>query len=186
MAQEVEILSLSRNGLLTWTNASLNRTCRVEWASSAQGPWSRNWDSLAGIVITNHVTECSVPMFYRVVSSGPPPPLITNMSASAALILVASRYGDPAFAILDVRTPSEYAPRHIKSAMNLDYYATAFEANLNQLDKSKSYLVYCASGSRSSRATDRMRQLGFQTVYSMSTGFSTFAALAGASVYLEP
>jgi phage shock protein E len=185
-AQEVQIESLSRNGLLTWTNASLSVTCRVEWAASVDGLWSSSWDALTNIVITNRVTERSVPMFYRVVCSAPPAPMITNISALAALALVASHPGDTNFAILDVRTPTEYAPRHIKGAVNLDFNSTTFKDNLGKLDRAKSYLVYCASGNRSRQATEVMRQLGFLQVYNMTVGFGAFAALAGALAYLEP
>jgi len=187
IAQEVRIESLSRNGLLTWTNTSLSVTCRVEWASSVDGPWTSSWDSLTNIVITNHVTERGVPMFYRVVCSTPPAPMITDVSAQTALALVASHQGDTNFVILDVRTPAEYAPRHIKSAINLDYYSQPFFEDLGKLDRAKAYLVYCGSGYRSGRTTDEsMRALGFLQVYNMTVGFSAFAALDGASAYLEP
>jgi rhodanese-related sulfurtransferase len=185
-AQEVEILSLSRNGVLTWTNSTLNVTCRVEWAAAAQGPWYNNWASLTNLVITNHVIERPVPMFYRVVSSAPPPPLITNITADVALGLIMSRSSDPNFVILDVRTPSEYATRHVKKAVNINFYDANFSDALSALDKAKTYFVYCASGTRSGNATSLMRQLGFQQVYNMTTGFSTLAGLNGASAYLEP
>lgn len=181
-AQEIQILSLSQNGLLVWSNATLNATCRVEWASSVQGPWSSSWDSLASIVVTNHVTECSVPMFYRVVCAQ----LVTSITAEAALALLNSHKGDTNFMVLDVRTAGEYAPRHIKGAINLDYYAANFDASLGNLDKGKTYLVYCASGHRSGLTADKMRPLGFLQVYSMMSGFSTFAALSGAAEFLEP
>jgi hypothetical protein len=71
---DVEILSLGRNGLLSWTNSSLNVTCRVEWAATVDGPWHGSWESLANIVVTNSVTSCEVPMFYRVVAMVPLPP----------------------------------------------------------------------------------------------------------------
>jgi len=184
-AQEVQIEALSQNGLLAWTNISLSVTCRVEWAASAQGPWHGSWDSLTNIVITNHETERSVPMFYRVVCT-PPAPLITNITAPTALALIASHSGDTNFVVLDVRTPAEYAPRHIQGAVNLDYYATTFERSLGDRDRTKSYLVYCASGNRSRQATEVMRKLGFLRVYNLTVGFSTLAALSGAAAYLEP
>lgn len=182
---EVAIQSLSRNGLLTWTNASLNVTCRVEWAASAQGPWSSSWESLTNITITNLVTTKAVPMFYRVVCS-PPPPWRTNVTAQTALSLVQANAGDPSFAILDVRTPGEYGGRHLKAAVNVDFYSSTFEASLALLDRNRTYLVYCASGNRSGQAASVMQRLSFLRIYNMTQGFSTFAGLPGAAAWLEP
>ena len=181
-AQQIQILSFSQNGLLTWSNATLSATCRVEWASSVQGPWCSSWDSLASIVVTNSVTQCSVPMFYRVVCAQ----VATNITPEAALALLSSHQGDTNFVVLDVRTPDEYAPRHIKGAVNLDYYSTNFDASLAVLDRGKLYLVYCGSGRRSGWTADKMRTLGFLQVYNMLNGFSAFAALSGADQFLEP
>jgi rhodanese-related sulfurtransferase len=181
-AQQIQILSLSQNGLLTWSNATLNATCRVEWASSLQGPWFSSWDALASIVVTHHVTQCSVPMFYRVVCAQ----LVTNITPAAPLALLNSHKGDTNLVILDLRTPAEYAPRHIKGAVNLDYYAANFDASLGSLDRGKLYLVYCGSGRRSGWTADKMRTLGFLQVYNMTGGFSTFADLSGAAEFLEP
>lgn len=184
IAADVQILSLSRNGLLTWTNASLNVTCRVEWAASAEGPWYGSWESLSAIVVTNQITERSVPMFYRVVC----PQTITNIAPAAALTLIADHQGDTNFTILDVRTQPEYAPRHIKNATNLDFRSVSptFADLLRSLDKARMYLVYCGSGSRSAQATELMRGQGFLVVYNMTSGFGTFAVLPGAAPYLEP
>lgn len=181
-AQEIEILSLSRNGLLAWSNATLNATCRVEWAASLQGPWHSSWDSLASVVATNRVTERPVPMFYRVVC----PQVVANITPATALAMLNDHKGDANLTILDVRTPGEYAPRHIKGAVNLDYYAASFDASLGSLDKARIYLVYCASGGRSGQTAAKMRSLGFLQVYNMTGGFSAFAALSGAAEFLEP
>ena len=185
-AAEVGIESFSRNGALTWTNVPLNVTCRVEWAASAEGPWHDSWESLTNIVVTNHTTVKAVPMFYRVVCTPPPPPWRSNINAAVALSLVESRSNDPTFTILDVRTPGEYAPRHIKGAVNVDFNSGAFAANVGQLDKYKCYLVYCASGNRSGQASTVMQGLGFTQIYNMSVGFSSFASQPGAAPFLEP
>ncbi|MBM3879028.1 MAG: rhodanese-like domain-containing protein [Verrucomicrobia bacterium] len=184
--QEVKILSLSHHGLITWTNSTLNVTCRVEWASSVDGPWHSSWESLSDIVITNPVTERSVPMFYRVLCSTPPEPSVVNLTGAEALALVQSRSTDPGFAILDVRTPGEYATRHLKHAINLNFYATTFEADLDKLDRTKTYLVYCAAGSRSGQAVEVMRRLRFLDVRNLLGGLGAFAAQPGAAEFLEP
>jgi rhodanese-related sulfurtransferase len=138
----------------------------VEWASAPLGPWHRSWDSLTDIIVTNYVTERSVPMFYRVVYY-PPTPFLENITAEQALAEIISHEQDPDFVILDVRTAGEFATRHIKAAMNLDYYSATFEEQLETLDKTKIYLVYCASGARSSQAVQIMQGLGFLRIYNM-------------------
>jgi rhodanese-related sulfurtransferase len=121
-------------------------------------------------------------MFYRVVCAQ----VVTNITPDVALAMLNSHKGDTNLVVLDVRTLGEYAPRHIKGAVNLDYYAAGFDAALGSLDRGKTYLVYCASGGRSGRTVDKMRPLGFLNVYNMTGGFGTFAALSGAAEFLEP
>jgi len=70
LAAELVITSFPGNGELTWTNsASSHATYRVEWASSATGPWSR-FDALTNLTLisaTSNLVTVKVPMFYRVV-----------------------------------------------------------------------------------------------------------------------
>ena len=72
--------------------------------------------------------------------------------------------------ILDVRTRKEFATARIPKATNLDLYSPDFEQKLARLDKSKPYLVHCASGGRSAEVRDRMKELGFKTIYHMDGG----------------
>ena len=70
----------------------------------------------------------------------------------------------PGTLVLDVRTPAEYLTGHLLQARNLDVTATDFAQQIAQLDPSKTYVVYCRSGKRSSKAIQVMRQQGFQRV----------------------
>jgi len=185
-AQEIKIESLSQNGLLTWTNSNLYATCRVEWASSVNGPWHGSWDALTNIVVTNQTVSVSVPMFYRVVAVIPTVQIITNITPQTALEMITERFGSADFVVLDVRTSGEYVSGHIKQAVNMDYYSTSFQTSLDALDKKKTYLVYCGSGTRSGKAVDIMKTQGFMKVYNLLYGFSTFAAQSGARAYVEP
>ncbi len=73
--------------------------------------------------------------------------------------------------VLDVRTPQEVADGYIKgTALFLDISNPDFEKNINSLDKTKTYLVYCRSGARSSRAAGYMTNNGFGNVYNLSGG----------------
>ncbi len=76
--------------------------------------------------------------------------------------------------ILDVRTRKEFAAGHLAKATNLDLYASDFEKQLARLDKTKPYLVHCAIGGRSAEARDKMKELGFQTIYHMDGGFKAW------------
>lgn len=73
--------------------------------------------------------------------------------------------------ILDVRTPKEYSAGHIAGAKNLDFNSPEFEQALGGLDKTKVYLVHCASGRRSALACEKMKAAGFQNVVEMPDGF---------------
>ncbi len=77
---------------------------------------------------------------------------------------------DQNFVIIDVRTPEEYANGRIEKAINLDYYSETFRDELNQLDKSQTYLIYCKTGERSGITTDIMKDLGFGDAHDMPGG----------------
>ncbi|GGD31189.1 rhodanese-like domain-containing protein [Flavobacterium orientale] len=75
--------------------------------------------------------------------------------------------------ILDVRTPEEFERGVIPKAINIDIYkGQGFIYMLEELDKSKSYYVYCHAGSRSAKACQVMQQLGFEKTYNLSGGIS--------------
>ena len=77
--------------------------------------------------------------------------------------------------ILDVRTPEEFQAGHIRGAVNLDVSASDFQAKAVLLDRSKIYLVHCASGVRSARACDKLNQLDFPNLYNLPGGFRAWA-----------
>ncbi len=77
-------------------------------------------------------------------------------------------------AILDVRTPKEYAEGHIANARMINIYDSDFLNRLSGLDKNKTYFVYCRSGSRSMTALKRMKELGFEKVWNLSGGIGAW------------
>jgi len=95
---------------------------------------------------------------------------IHNLSAPEAQTLIQENQSNPAFVILDVRTPAEYGQGHIAGAQLLNYKSAQFSAGLDQLDKTKTYLVYCRTGNRSSRALQLMETKGFGKIYHLSAG----------------
>jgi rhodanese-related sulfurtransferase len=73
--------------------------------------------------------------------------------------------GNPNFVLIDIRTPEEFESGHIAGAINLNYHTDSFIADLDKLDKSKTYMVYCRTGRRVSDTVGIMVRLGFPTIY---------------------
>jgi rhodanese-related sulfurtransferase len=66
--------------------------------------------------------------------------------------------------ILDVRTSGEFMGGHIPGALNIDIMRPDFNAAISKLDKSKTYLVYCRSGSRSAQACSVLAAKGYKAI----------------------
>lgn len=78
---------------------------------------------------------------------------------------------DPNTLIIDVRTPEEVAEGYVKGTTKfINYNDAHFERALDALDKTKSYIVYCRSGNRSSKALDIMDAKGFTNLYELEGG----------------
>jgi 7,8-dihydropterin-6-yl-methyl-4-(beta-D-ribofuranosyl)aminobenzene 5'-phosphate synthase len=101
-----------------------------------------------------------------------PNQIIDDITAQDAFVLIQENQGNPDFVILDVRPHEEFAQGHIENALNLDYKSETFSDELNNLDKDKTYLVYCADGERSASALAIMGKLGFIEAYNMLDGIS--------------
>jgi len=80
--------------------------------------------------------------------------------------------------ILDVRTQREYNYGHLEGAILMDIYQRSFRDKVDQLDKSKTYFVYCKTGIRSRSAVRYMRQAGFTKVCDLQGG-TNYLARAG-------
>ena len=74
--------------------------------------------------------------------------------------------------VLDVRTAEEYQEGHIAGAKNIDYLSPGFAEKLRELDPSKTYLVHCEAGGRSSKACVVLKQLNFTEIYHLKAGMS--------------
>ncbi len=75
---------------------------------------------------------------------------------------------------LDVRTPGEVNQGKIKGAKVANVTAPEFISAINKLDKSKAYVVYCRSGSRSLMACSKMKKAGFEEVYNLRGGYMSW------------
>ena len=67
-------------------------------------------------------------------------------------------------AIIDVRTPAEFAQGHVVGARNIDVESAGFAAEIAALPTSGTYLVYCRSGNRSAQAATKMRAAGLDVI----------------------
>ena len=77
--------------------------------------------------------------------------------------------------VLDVRTLDEWEEGIIPNAILIDIYkGQGFIDEVEALDKSKLYFVYCRSGARSGQACTVMNQLGFDKTYNLVGGFNNW------------
>lgn len=75
--------------------------------------------------------------------------------------------------ILDVRTEREVSKGIIPNAIHIDIYrGQEFLDEIENLDKSKHYFVYCKSGGRSAQACSIMNQLGFDHTFNLVGGIT--------------
>ncbi len=102
--------------------------------------------------------------------AGEPGTKLTHADAEEAAKLVAEKK----VAVLDVRTPREFAARHIDGAELIDYPAPDFEKRLNALDKTKTWLVHCAAGGRSTKALKTLQKLKFQSIVHLDGGLNAW------------
>lgn len=74
------------------------------------------------------------------------------------------------YEIIDCRTPGEYHSGHIPGAKLIDLMDPAFRERIETLDKSKTYYVYCRSGSRSMTACRLMGDAGIEDLHNVKFG----------------
>jgi phage shock protein E len=79
----------------------------------------------------------------------------------AAELLAREAASDPALAVLDVRTPAEYAEGHVPGAINVPH--DEVEARLAELAplRDKELVVYCKSGRRAAIALELLQKHGY-------------------------
>ena len=83
-------------------------------------------------------------------------------------------FADENNVLLDVRTPEEFQEGNIPNSVNYDYNSAEFESLIGDLDKEKTYYVYCKSGGRSAKASAKLQEAGFKRVVNLKDGYSSF------------
>lgn len=77
--------------------------------------------------------------------------------------------------VLDVRTQEEVDMGIIPNALHIDIYkGQGFIDDVEKLDKTKNYYVYCRSGARSGQACAILNELGFENAYNLEGGYNAW------------
>lgn len=92
---------------------------------------------------------------------------IENVDAAGAQAAI-----DGGAQIIDVRTAGEFQMGHIPGAINTP--VDQLEAAAQTWDREATYLVYCATGSRSVSAVETMKALGFVNIKHFSSGIQAW------------
>ena len=85
---------------------------------------------------------------------------------------------DPAAVIIDCRTEEQYNAWHVPGAEHRDEWELA--RDFKRLDKSRTYLLYCAHGIQSAHLAERMQRSGFEA-YSFKGGVTALRRLGAGS-----
>ena len=106
--------------------------------------------------------------------------LLTGCSTSSStnnlsVTEFSSKTAESGVVTLDVRTPGEFNEGHVEGAQLIDFQSGNFENEIATLDKSKTYAVYCRSGSRSGQAVKIMSDAGFTNLYNLNGGVIDWA-----------
>lgn len=91
----------------------------------------------------------------------------------------------PNATIIDVRTPEEFQGGHLKDAVNFNVLGPDFQTQVAKLDKTQPVFVYCKVGGRSADAVEKMKSMGFTTIYDMKGGYMAWSSAGMESTKAE-
>ena len=93
--------------------------------------------------------------------------MIHTITPEEVPIILKKNLSNVNFVILDVRTAEEFQEQHLDKAVNIDFHQADFTTRIVSLDRSKTYLVHCHSGGRSTKTAELMNQSGFLDIYNV-------------------
>jgi rhodanese-related sulfurtransferase len=106
--------------------------------------------------------------------------VLTGCSSSSSTDLNAAEFQaksqESGVITLDVRTPGEFMEGHLVNSLNIDVESPSFSSEIEKLDKSATYAVYCRSGRRSANAIATMKNAGFSNLFNLDAGVQEWAA----------
>ena len=100
---------------------------------------------------------------------------LKTISPQQAYQMINNEKDNANFSIIDIRTPKEFESGHIENASLIDFYSKDFLKDMDKLDKSKIYLIYCRSANRSTKALNLIKDMGFTSLYNMGRGIKGWA-----------
>jgi phage shock protein E len=95
--------------------------------------------------------------------------VISNVSSEEFSKMIST---DKTAIIIDLRTDKEIEKGFIAGAIQIDYLGKTFDNQIAELDKSKTYYIYCQAGGRSTDAAIYMEKQGFKKIINLEKGFS--------------
>jgi rhodanese-related sulfurtransferase len=81
--------------------------------------------------------------------------------------------------LVDVRTKEEFDQGHLCDALNIDFKADDFKANIQKLPKSSPVYLYCRTGKRSKSAATILKGLGFENITNLEGGYVAYTEAGG-------
>jgi|TARA_B110000046_G_scaffold34950_1_gene37983 rhodanese-related sulfurtransferase len=72
--------------------------------------------------------------------------------------------------VIDVRNTGELSSGIIPKSIHINVMESSFAARVKELDRTKTYVMYCRSGLRSARACQIMAQNEFKDLYNLKGG----------------
>lgn len=78
---------------------------------------------------------------------------------------------------IDIRTPKEYKAGHIKGARNIDFLGEDFLKEFSKLDKDQPVYIYCRSGNRSAKASEKLKAEGFEKIVDLKGGYKAWTGM---------
>lgn len=124
---------------------------------------------LGSLLLSTIAGSTTNPGFMNRIIAGDSAKTYININAEE----MSSMLSDTEYVIIDVRTPEEWNTGYITGTEKfMDINEGNFEDQIQSLDKSKKYIVYCRSGNRSSKACSIMSRNGFTNLYNLSGGIN--------------
>lgn len=94
--------------------------------------------------------------------------VVENVNTETFKTMISEKKGE----LIDLRTTDEMKSKgYIKGAKQIDFLAKDAEQQIAKLDKTKTYLIYCAAGGRSGDCAELMKTQGFKHVVNLEKGF---------------
>ena len=69
----------------------------------------------------------------------------------------------------------EFNSGHLKGSVNIDFYdEKLFDKFFKKVEKSEPIYIYCRSGNRSQKSSEKLKKLGFVKIYDLEGGYKNW------------